>query len=124
MCARSLADPPRLETAGHRAPATLGRRLPSADFGAAHPPLGRPDRDTLPRVRLAGLPVLLPGLARPDQRLRGGRGRSPGARTLVAGVGLRSPERGFLALARARRVGALRGLLPDPLVPEERQRDA
>ena len=56
---------------------------------------------------------------RPGDRRR--RRRSPAARHVLAAVGLRRARRQQLALARARRLGAVRGRLPGDVVPARRR---
>ena len=68
------------------------RRRADADVRAADPSLGRPDRDALPRLRVARVPRLLPRLEGVRARDRGGRGRPLPARALLAAVGLRSVD--------------------------------
>ena len=102
---------------------TIARRA-DADGRAAHPPHRRPHRNALPRLRLAGVPRVLSRLARPDSGDDRRRARSHAARHLLAAVGLRRARREPVALARARRVGGVRGRLPRRLLPPRRRRDA
>ena len=95
-----------------------------ADGRAADPPDRRPDRDALPRLRLARVPRVLPRLARPRPGHDRRRARPHAARHLLAAVGLRRARRQPVALARARGLGRLRGHLPRRLVPPQRRRDA
>src|SRR5438270_439051 len=75
------------------------------EFAVAHP--GRADRDTFSRVRVAGDPGVLPGLAGADLGDGGGSGGSYPARHLLAGIRVRRGGGAVLAVAGARGLGDL-----------------
>ena len=64
----ALPRRPRAGAAGPAVDPLHHRHGADADGRAPHPPHGRPDRNALPRLRLARLPRLLPRLARPRAR--------------------------------------------------------
>ena len=92
--------------------ASRHRGRPDAHGRPAHPPERRPDRGAFPRLRLARLPGALSRLAGAgDRDDRRGPGSFPPER-LLASLHLRRPDDEPLAMARARRLGPLRGRRP------------
>ena len=88
-----FADHPRPVAAGANRDAARHRRRPDAHVRPVHPPVRRPHRDALSRVRLPGIPGVLPRLAGFDHGLRRGRPGSLPARLLLAGIGVRHGRR-------------------------------
>ncbi len=113
----------RADAARPHAHAVRDRDDAGADVEPADSLHRRPHRDALPRVRLARVPLVLSRLARADPRHRGRGRRSLHPRRLLAAVGVRRGDRQPLALAGARRLGALRGRLPHRIVPAQQARD-
>ena len=90
-----------------------------ADGRAADPSHRRPHRNAFPRLRLAGVSGVLPGLARAGSRDCRRRAGSHSARILLAAIGLRRHGRQPVALARACGVGHLRRRLSRRRLPAE-----
>ena len=108
--ASSVCSPALLAMSGRAEPSTRYTIAVGADADgrAADPPDRRPHRDALPRVRLAGVPRVLPRLARAGSGDGRGRARPHAARPLLAAIGVRRARREPVALARACGVGDLR----------------
>ncbi len=94
-------------------------RQPAPVFITADSPLRRPDRDTLPYLRVAGLCGGLPRLAHSATGDPNRCDRPPSAWAVVAGVGIRHRYRVVLAMARARGLGGFRRRFPAAVDPPE-----
>src|SRR5437867_11592216 len=99
-----------LDTAHHR-------RGPDARVGSSDPSHRRTHRDALSCLRIARLPRLLQGLAGSHLGIFHRRSGSLPSRRVLARLGLRSARAELVAMAGARRLGHLRGLLSDHRLP-------
>ena len=105
-CSRTMR--PRAVAPRPRGDASCHRRRADADVRPPDPADRRTHRISLPRLRVACLPVVLPRLdsLRPGHDRR--RRRSFSARLVVAAVDLRRPDGQPVALGGARRLGRVR----------------